>query len=100
MLTHRLYARPWALSHSSARCVWCGAVVAAVAPEAPALDIEDPLGRSAWRACSEAHARSERTVLAWAQRHGGFLKLGILGTLVVFLTWTLAVGLGWLPPGA
>jgi hypothetical protein len=96
VLTHRFYARPWALARSNTRCLWCGADVSPDAAPAPALEIVDPLGRASWRTCSEAHARSERAVLGWAQRHGAFLKLGILGTLAVFVAWALAAGLGWL----
>jgi hypothetical protein len=96
MLTHRLYARPWAVSHSKTRCVWCGADIPPDTPVASTLEIEDALGRAAWRACSESHARAERGVLAWAHRHPRFLKLGILGTLAIFLAWSLAAGLGWL----
>jgi hypothetical protein len=95
MVTHRLYARPWALARARARCLWCGAGIAPTAASAPALAIEDPLGRVEWRACGEAHARSARAVLAWAHRHSGFLKTAILGTLVVFLACGLSVGLGW-----
>lgn len=100
MLTHRLYARPWALSRAMTRCLWCGADIATEAASAPTLVLEDPLGRANWRACSEGHARSERAVLAWARSHAGFLQLGILGTLAVFLTWSLAAGLGWLSQNA
>jgi hypothetical protein len=99
MLTHRLYARPWALSRARQRCLWCGADVAGATP-GPELVIEDPLGRSGWRACRDAHVRAVRALLAWAQRRGGFLKLGILGTLGVFLAWGLAAGLGWLSRAA
>ena len=96
MLTHRLYARPWALSRAMTRCLWCGADIATEAASAPTLVLEDPLGRANWRACSEGHARSERAVLSWSQGHSAFLRLGILGTLGLFLVWVLAVGLGWL----
>ena len=44
----------------------------------------------------DAHGRSVRAVLQWADRRSGLLKLGILGTLAAFLAWSLAVGLGWL----
>ncbi len=87
MLTHRLYARPWALARSRRRCLWCGADVSPAAPSAAALSIEDPLGPTEWRACREAHASPVRAVLAWAARRRLFLTLGILGTLGVFLAW-------------
>jgi hypothetical protein len=97
-LTHRLYARPWALSRAPARCLWCGTSIAPAAPTATGLAIEEPAGRTLWRACREAHARPVRAVLEWAARRSGLLKLGILGTLGVFLAWGTASGFGWLGP--
>lgn len=91
VLTHRLYARPWALSRARQRCLWCGAGVA-TAPPAVELDIEDPLGGATWSACRETHGRAVAAVLAWADRRRAWLKLGILGTLAVFLVWGLALG--------
>jgi len=95
-LTHRLYARPWALSRSPERCLWCGASRAPAAPTATELAIEEPAGRTVWHACREAHARPVRAVIEWAAQRSGFLKLGILGTLGVFLAWATASGVGWL----
>jgi hypothetical protein len=95
MLTHRLYARPWALARAGTRCLWCGAGVAAGAPGAAELPTEDPLGRARWRACGDAHARPVRAVLAWMERRSAYLKLGVLGTLGLFLAWGSAAGLGW-----
>jgi hypothetical protein len=86
-LTHRVYARPWALARAGARCLWCGADVAATALAAVELVLEDPLGRASWCACREAHARSVRAALAWAASRRRFLTFGILGTLGVFLAW-------------
>lgn len=94
MLTHRLYARPWALARGRERCLWCGAAVARDAPAAAELAIDDPVGHAVWRACRDAHAGLVRAVLAWASRHGGLLKIGILGTLGLFLAWGLAAGFG------
>lgn len=93
VLTHRLYARPWALSRARQRCLWCGAGVEPTSPSAVELAIEDPWGRASWCACREAHARATRAVLAWAYRHRGWLKPGILGTLGVFLAWAVVAGL-------
>jgi len=81
MLTHRLYARPFALARAATRCLWCGAA----APHGPELAIEEPLGRTVWRACSEDHGGRLRRFLGWTARHARFLKIGILGTLGVFL---------------
>jgi hypothetical protein len=87
MVTHRLYARPWALARAHRRCLWCGADIAATALSAMELVLEDPLGRASWCACREAHARPVRSVLAWAAPRRRFLTFGILGTLGVFLVW-------------
>ncbi len=81
MLTHRLYARPWALARAGARCLWC----ASAARNGVALDVREPLGATTWRACSADHAERLRRVLGWAARHARFLQVGILGTLAVFL---------------
>jgi hypothetical protein len=97
MLTHRLYARPWALARAHRRCLWCGADIAATALPAADLVLEDPLGRASWFACREAHARPVRAVLAWAAPRRRFLTFGILGTLGVFLAW--AAGSQLLAPG-
>ena len=97
MLTHRLYARPWALARAQSRCLWCGAALPPGAGSALlAFAVEEPPGRTAWRACREDHARPLRSVLEWADRRRRLLAVGILGTLGVFLAWGLASGLGWL----
>jgi hypothetical protein len=84
-LTHRLYARPWALARARQRCLFCGADVGAASRPSVELAIEDPLGGAIWCACRAAHARALGAALAWADRRRGWLKLGILGTLLVFL---------------
>src|ERR1044071_840378 len=66
MLTHRWYARPFALRHASARCLWCGA---RVGPESTRLVIDEPFGRTEWRLCSESHADRLRRMLGGAHRH-------------------------------
>jgi hypothetical protein len=112
MLTHRLYARPWALAHAHRRCLWCGADVAPAGPGAPATPgalaapgsadpdpirfaVDDPLGRAEWRACQARHSRCLLSVLKWAAGHGRALSVGIPGTLAVFLVSALASALGW-----
>ena len=100
MLTHRLYARPWALARAGARCLWCGADLKATASARLGIPIQDPLGIASWGACGDAHARSARAVLMWAQRQSRWLQLGILGSLAVFLAWALAAGLAQLSPPA
>jgi hypothetical protein len=94
-LTHRLYARPWSLARAHRRCLWCGADAVATEPPTVELLIEDPMGRASWRACGNAHALATRAVLAWAARRQVFLKLGILGALVVFLVWSTASAVRW-----
>lgn len=90
MLTHRLYARPFALGRADARCLWC----AGAAGEGPALELREPFGATTWRACTPAHARRLRNTFAWAARHATFLKAGILGALALFLPGALASARG------
>jgi hypothetical protein len=92
-LSHRLYARPFALKGADRRCLWCGGR----AGEGPELELREPLGNSRWRCCGPGHhARLSRT-LGWAAEHRRWLTAGILGTLAVFLLASGAVVLGWLP---
>jgi hypothetical protein len=81
MLSHRAYARPFALARSARRCLWCGRATVA----GPAFDVEEPLGTTRWRACGEPHADRARRFLEWACRNRRFLQVGILGTLGAFL---------------
>ena len=85
MLTHRFYARPYARRRAEGRCLWCGGP----APSGPRVRAEEPFGSTDWRACSAGHARRLGGFLGWAGSHAGFLRLGILGTLVVFLLGAL-----------
>jgi hypothetical protein len=97
MLTHRLYARPFALSRAGRRCLWCGGP----AGEGPAVDVDEPLGCTSWRACGAAHASALVQTLGWAAGHSRPLALGILGTLALFLLGAVATALGrpaWLEP--
>jgi len=94
MLTHRLYARPWALGRADRRCLWCGADLPPDAGSScPELAVAEPSGRATWRACREAHAVPVRRVLAWAERRRSFLAVGIVGTLGLFLLWSAASAL-------
>jgi hypothetical protein len=90
MLTHRLYARPFALARAERRCLWCGGPAAA----GPLLDVEDPLGATRWRACTDAHGDHLRRFLQWAARHRALLQIGILGTLALFLAATALIAAG------
>lgn len=86
--SHRLYARPFALARAGRRCLLCGGS----AGDGPTLEIEEPLGTTAWRACSEAHANALARVLACAHLSRLPLKIGILGGLAVLLPGTLLAG--------
>jgi hypothetical protein len=93
MLTHRLYARPFALAHAASRCLWCGGAAAA---SGPVLEVKEPLGTTSWRACSDDHAGRFGRLIAWARRRSTGLRVGILGSLGVFLPGALLAGRGWL----
>lgn len=90
MVTHRFYARPFSLARAARRCLWCGGA----AGDGPVLVVDEPLGRTRWRACSADHAGRVGCVLLWADRHAAFLRAGILGTLAVFLPAVLLAGFG------
>jgi hypothetical protein len=94
VLTHRLYARPFALARAERRCLWCGAA----GPAGPVLEIEEPLGRTRWRACGSGHAEALSRVLGFAGRHAVALRAGILGTLAFFLPAALLAGASLLGP--
>ena len=87
-LSHRLYARPFALARAGRKCLWCGGEAAAGAAD---LTLEEPLGRTRWRACPGPHDGSLRRTLGWAAAHARFLAVGILGTLAFFLALAAAV---------
>jgi hypothetical protein len=93
--SHRSYARPFALARAGRRCLYCGGVSR---PEAPGLEVREPLGTTSWKACSADHARRLASVLAWAERHARFVRVGILGTLAAFLAVAALAGGGLLAP--
>lgn len=90
--THRLYARPFALGRADRRCLWC----AGPATPGPALAVSEPFGVTSWRTCSPAHDMAASRLLAFAARHAVALRIGILGTLGLFLLLTIAAGSAWL----
>lgn len=92
MLTHRFYARPFALRRATALCLWCGGA----ARTGPQLEVRDPLGTAAWRACGDLHAERIARLLGWAETHARPLKVGILGTLLLFLPLSLLASRGHL----
>jgi hypothetical protein len=93
MATHRLYARPFALARADRRCLWCGAP----AGEGPRVEVEEPLGRTAWRACRSDHAIRLSRTLGWAVEHRAFLSVGILGALSLFLAGAGLAATGRVP---
>jgi len=90
MLSHRVYARPFALARATRRCLWCGRA----ALDGPILDVEEPLGLTHWRTCGGTHERRARRFLEWAGAHRRFLLIGILGTLAAFLLAAAAMAAG------
>lgn len=86
MVSHRLYARPFALRRAAFRCLWCGRACAG------GLEVRviEPFGTTEWRACEAGHRERLARVLGWAAAHPWWLRVGILGTLAVFLLWTVA----------
>jgi hypothetical protein len=90
MASHRLYARPFALARAGRRCLWCGGATTRPLP----IEVREPFGETAWSACSEDHAGRIAGLLSWAAAHARFLKLGILGTLALFLAAGLGLGAG------
>jgi hypothetical protein len=94
MVTHRFYARPFALARAGRRCLWCGGP----AQKGPELVVEEPQGPTFWRACRAEHARKLGRFLGFASSHSRLLRVGILGTLALFLPSALATGSGHLDP--
>jgi hypothetical protein len=90
VVSHRLYARPFALARAERRCLWCGAA----GSDGTVVAIEEPLGATRWRACSAAHAGALARVFGFAEAHAVGLRVGILGTLAVFLPAALLAGAG------
>lgn len=90
MASHRVYARPFARARAGRRCLWCGG--AAGTPER--LRILEPSAETEWSACGETHAARLAGLLSWAAARATRLKLGILGTLGLFLIGGLALGAG------
>jgi hypothetical protein len=94
MSTHRLYARPFALARAGRRCLWCGGP----AGEGPWLEVEEPGGRTTWRACRAEHRAPLGRTLGWAVRRRAFLGAFIVGAIFLFLAGAVAAAVGW-PPG-
>ncbi|MCU0242558.1 MAG: hypothetical protein MUF51_09060 [Vicinamibacteria bacterium] len=85
MATHRQYARPFALRHAERRCLWCGRAI----PAGITLRVAEPMGASLWTTCGPDHTKYLRATLAAMARHALLLRIGVLGTLAVFLIGSL-----------
>lgn len=83
MVTHRLYARPYALGRAGRRCLWCGRD--ADAGHLESITVVEPPGETAWKVCSGEHLARLTGFLGWASRNAVFLKIGIAGTLLAYL---------------
>lgn len=94
MASHRSYARPFALRHAGARCLWCGGAAGA----GPELALREPLGATLWRACGAGHRESLLRVFASAGRRGRLLQAGILGGLILLLALAPLAARGWAGP--
>jgi len=95
VLSHRFYARPFALSRAPHRCLWCGA---AAGGAVPGLHIREPGGVTIWRVCGPAHARKSAAFFTRLDRWRQIIRAGILGSLLVYLVMTLATIAGPVPP--
>ncbi len=95
VITHRLYARPWALARADRRCLWCGG---AAGDGAHRVEVVEPPGRTAWRACSAPHADRLRRTLGWIARHRLPVLAGIGGAIVLLVLGGPLAARGWLGP--
>ncbi len=87
MLTHRFYARPFALGNARHRCLWCGRSRA----EGAVLLVEEGAPpATTWRVCCGAHDTRIRRFLGTTRRLRWPLRLAILGSLLVFVGGALA----------
>lgn len=80
MVTHRLYARPWALRRATERCLWCASSAAE-----QTLTLGEPLGTTNWGACLHHRAPLSR-FLGFAAKYGRLIRIGILGSIAVLVT--------------
>lgn len=94
MLTHRLYARPFALERKTRRCLWCGQGTR----DGALLFVAEPQGETTWRVCCADHESRLRRFLGWAGRARWLLRGAILGGLALLLIVTPLAGAGRLGP--
>jgi hypothetical protein len=83
MVTHRLYARPFALNRARRRCLWCGGTGENL--DLAPLTVEEPMGETVWQVCAGKHRISLAAFLGWSSRRALFLKVGIVGALLTYL---------------
>ena len=90
MVTHGLYARPYAQWRASRRCLWSGRPVESGKP----VEVRDPLGPIDWQVEHAAAEDRLRRTFGWARRNAWFLRVGVLVPLVGFLAahWFAASG--------
>jgi hypothetical protein len=94
MATHRLYARPFALSRSLRRCLWTGGPASGDS----GVTVTEPLGTTVWATSSPRARTHVRSTLGTAHRLAPLLRVGILGPLVVFIVGAPLAAAGWLGP--
>lgn len=94
VVTHRLYARPFALRFAGERCLWSGATIA----EGPVVEIREPGGVSTWRCRSEREEDRLRRLLSYASRNRALIRVGIVGVLAIFVAGSLFIDRGLLGP--
>lgn len=94
MATHRLYARPFALSRAHRRCLWTGAPASGES----GVTVVEPLGTTVWATSSPEARAGVRSTLGTAHRLAPLLRVGILGTLVVLVLGAPLAAAGWLGP--
>ena len=97
VITHRLYARPWALARADRRCLWCGG---AAGEGAHRVEVVEPQGRTAWRACSAPHADRLRRTLGWTARRRLPVLAGIGGAILLQVLGGPLAARGWLGPAS
>jgi hypothetical protein len=95
VLTHRLYARPFALARSRRRCLWCGASVSGAGL---VQRVVEPGGETTWGVCGTVHAARLAGFLSWLQRYSLPIRIGILGSLILYLVLLLPRSLGYATP--
>lgn len=92
---HRTVAAPWAASHATERCLWCGRTCDA----GRSLPVRSGTHTISFAACVPRHDDASRRFFAFVEAHRVAIGLGIFVPLGVLLLATLlrAMGLALLP---